>query len=174
MNQTQAAGGKIMNRSVSSVARYILRSMLTVFLVHFAYSCHDAGPEPDQPWLADHSDIADPAKRWAAYGVQDYAIVQTRNCFCPDGGKRFLITVRSGNIVSVVDLSNESNATERAGAFKTVAQLFDLIKSIDTTHVASFQASYDARYGYPLKIYVDPNARIADDEYGYETSIVSH
>lgn len=76
--------------------------------------------------------------------------------------------------MSVVDLSDNSNATDRAGAFKTVTGLFDLIKSIDTTSVASFQATYDARYGYPLKIFVDPNANIADEEYGYETEIVNH
>jgi hypothetical protein len=35
-----------------------------------------------------------------------------------------------------------------------------------------YQVSYDRRYGYPLRVYVDPSAQIADEEYGYETSIV--
>lgn len=54
----------------------------------------------------------------------------------------------------------------------TIPDLFALLRSIDMTKVASLQVSYDARYGYPVRVFVDPSARIADEEYGFETAIV--
>jgi len=62
---------------------------------------------------------------------------------------------------------------DRWGAFKTIDDLFALVKSIDTTAVASLLVSYDARYGYPLRVFVDPSIHIADEEYGYETEMVN-
>jgi hypothetical protein len=98
-----------------------------------------------------------------------------RTCFCGDGGKKFLITVRSGSISSIIDPTDGTIvAGDRWREFKTINELFDLVNSIDTTKVAHLQVSYDVRYGYPLKVFVDPSANIADEEYGYETEIVKH
>lgn len=136
-------------------------------------SCTDMGTAPDHGLLADHSGITDPELRWEAYAIQDYAILQARTCFCVDGGKKFLVTVRSGIIESVVDPTDGSVlAADRWGGFKTIPDLFALAKSIDTTTVASLQVSYDPRYGYPLRVFVDPSAQIADEEYGFETTII--
>lgn len=136
-------------------------------------SCKDVGTSPDKGLLADHSDIADPAQRWQAYALLDYSLLQSRDCFCVDGGRKFLITVRSGKIASIVDPGNGSPlGGDRWGDFKTIPDLFALVTSIDTTKVASLQVSYDARYGYPLRVFVDPSLQIADEEYGFETAVV--
>jgi hypothetical protein len=149
------------------------RAMLILFVICTASSCTDKGTEPDEGLLSDHSTIADPAKRWEAYGVDDYALLQMRTCFCGDGGKKFLITVRDGNIVSVVDpIEGTTIPDDRWWEFKTIAGLFDLVNSIDTSKVASLQVSYDVKYGYPLKVFVDQSANIIDEEYGYETELV--
>jgi hypothetical protein len=132
------------------------------------------GTEPEHGWLADHSGITDPAKRWDAYAIADYSMLQARDCFCIDGGKKFLVTVKSGNITSIVDPTDGSVlARDRWGAYKTIPDLFALVQSIDPAKVASLQVSYDARYGYPLRVFVDPSSQIADEEYGYETAIVN-
>ena len=147
--------------------------MLIVLLFALLTSCTDLGTGPGPGLLADHSDIADPAMRWAAYGVRDYAILQARDCFCVDGGKRFIVSVRSGAIAGVVNPADGSPLpADRWGAFRTIPELFALARSIDPAHVASFHVEYDPRYGYPRSIYVDPSAQIADEEYGYETAII--
>jgi hypothetical protein len=37
---------------------------------------------------------------------------------------------------------------------------------------ASLVVEYDTKFGFPKHIYVDPNAQIADEEYGYLTSSI--
>jgi hypothetical protein len=131
------------------------------------------GTAPDHGLLADHSGIPDPEQRWEAYVITDYSMLQSRTCFCVDGGKKFLITVRSGRIAGIVDPADGSVLPQaRWGAFMTVPELFALVRSIDPTNVASLQVSYDARYGYPVRVFVDPSTHIADEEYGFETAIV--
>jgi len=151
----------------------LLRTLSLAYLALMVSSCTDLGTAPEQGLLADHSGIADPVKRWEAYSLEDYSIIQVRTCFCADGGKKFLVTVRSGNIASVVDQSNGSALGEdRWGAFRTIPGLFTMVESIDTANVASYQFSYDPRYGYPRIVFVDPSAQIADEEYGYETELI--
>ena len=148
-------------------------SLPVLFLAVLSFSCTDLGTSPDHSLQADHSGIADPLQRWEAYAIQDYSILQARTCFCADGGRRFLVTVRSGKIAGVSDPSDGTALSpDRWGEFRTIGDLFALVRSIDTAAVAFFQVSYDRRYGYPLSVYVDPSAQIADEEYGYETSIV--
>jgi hypothetical protein len=136
-------------------------------------SCADLGTAPDNGLLADHSSISDPLLRWEAYALADYSMHQSRTCFCVDGGRNYLVTVRSGRIAGIVDPSDGSVLTpDRWGAFMTISDLFALVRSIDTTKVASLQVSFDPRYGYPRRVFVDPSAQIADEEYGLETAIV--
>jgi hypothetical protein len=136
-------------------------------------SCSDLGNAPAQGWLADYSSISDPAKRWQAYAIEDYSMLQAQTCFCADGGWKFLITVQSGRITGVVDPADgKVLAGNRWGAFRTIDDLFALVKSIDTTTVASLSVSYDARYGYPLRVFIDPSTHMADEEYGYETEML--
>ncbi len=100
-------------------------------------------------------------------------MLQAQTCFCIYGGRKFLVTVQSGSIAGVIDPADGKVLPgDRWGAFKTIDDLFALVKSIDTATVASLQVSYDTRYGYPLRVFVDPSAHIADEEYGYETEIV--
>jgi Family of unknown function (DUF6174) len=146
---------------------------LSVLCLFLLCSCADLGTAPEQGFLADHSGIADPLVRWEAYHINDYAFLQSRTCFCVDGGRNFLVTVRSGVIVQIVDpTTGFSLEADRWGDFKTIPELFALIHSIDPATVASIQVSYDSRYGYPLRVFVDPSVMIADEEYGFETSIV--
>ena len=148
------------------------RRLLTACLLALS-SCTDTGTAPQHGLIANYSGIADPETRWNAYAVQDYTLLQSRDCFCVYGGRKYLINVRSGKIASIIDPSDGSPlAPEGWGSYLTIPGLFALVKSIDTSAVAQFHVSYDPRYGYPVNLYVDPHAQIADDEYGYETEIV--
>jgi len=163
------------DRHAGSLKRRETLFRLLSFLCFAAifFSCADLGTAPVEGLLADHSGIADPVQRWEAYSLEDYSIVQIPTCFCADGGRKFLVTVRSGSIAGIVDQSDGSELGEdRWGAFRTIPGLFALIESIDTAHVASFRFTYDPRYGYPQILFVDPSAQIADEEYGFQTELV--
>lgn len=165
----------ILRQNVDSAPRWVRKATTALLLCVglLSFSCDDGGTSPQQGLLADHSGIVDPVKRWQAYGITEYSLLQTRTCFCADGGKKFLITVRSGGIASVVDPTDGGVlAAGRWADFKTIPDLFVLIGSIDTTKAASLQVSYDSRYGYPVRVFVDPSLQMADEEYGFETEIV--
>ncbi len=148
---------------------------LTLSLAITCLSCYEGKNQPESALTADHSAIADPQKRWQAYGVQDYSLLQTRTCFCDNGGKAFLVTVRQGSIANVVDPANGGNVPpEKWGEFKTVQGLFDLLKSVDSTKVATVSASYDTLYGYPRIILLDSSAVRSGDEFGFSTEIVKY
>ncbi len=36
---------------------------------------------------------------------------------------------------------------------------------------ASGRIEYDSTFGYPRSLFIDPNAQIADEEYGYVTTL---
>ena len=43
---------------------------------------------------------------------------------------------------------------------------------IPSVAIVGFSVEYDTKFGFPKHIYVDPNAQIADEEYGYLTTSV--
>lgn len=136
-------------------------------------SCADLGTAPEHGFLANHSGIPDPELRWEAYDIQDYALLQTRTCFCALSGKQFLVTVRGGSISNIVDPTDGSVlAADDWGGFKTIPELFALARSIDPATVAVLEVSYDPRYGYPARIFVNPSVAMGDAEYGFDTTLL--
>ena len=149
----------------------IRRLLPILWFAILSLSCTDFGTAPD--FLADHSSIADPMKRWEAYAVEDYTILQRHICYCADRANVLLITVRSGKIVSIVNPTDSSAfPANRRTEYKTIPDLFTLTRSIDTAAVYNFQVAYDPRYGYPTYVWVDPSHLVADEEYGYETELI--
>jgi len=150
------------------VNRTAIHSLILLLSV-IAFSCSKGTTDPD------YSSIPDPQARWHAYNFQSYTIEQIRSCFCAKAGTVFQVVVKGNVIVDVIDPSTKSSlpAAERQW-FKTVDQLFDIVHSVDTATVAAFHVEYDLRYGYPKNLYVDPNSQIADEEFGYGNSNLTH
>ena len=115
--------------------------------------------------------ISDPQSRWQAYGLKNYSIDQQLNCFCVNGGRWVKVVVKDNQVVNVVDVSNDSSLVMNQWAqYKSVDQLFTIIRSINKDSVALFRVEYDSTYGYPKSFYVDPSSHIADEEYGYNSN----
>ena len=108
--------------------------------------------------------------RWKSHNITHYTIEESRNCFCPSGGKWVRVEVRNDSVLGVVDIANDTLVSQMfAQQCKSVDQLFAVIASIDTHAVASFEVCYDSIHGYPVSFFVDPDSRIVDEEYGYST-----
>jgi hypothetical protein len=81
------------------------------------------------------------------------------------------VYIKDNQIVNVIDLSKGTSLPQNQWQwYKTVDQLFVMISGINKDSVASFRVDYDPTYGYPIKIFVDPSAQIADEEYGYNSN----
>jgi hypothetical protein len=146
--------------------KFMKRQRAIIFLVCVSLawcSCNDLGE------TLDHSDIVDPYARWRSYGFTDYEMLQTHNCFCAYRGP-YKVIVRANRVVSVIDPSNGLSLPREIQAwFKTVDELFAIIRTIDPGTVAAFTVEYDQLYGIP-SFFVDPSAQMADEEYGYSVT----
>ncbi len=105
---------------------------------------------------------------WETRGPAEYTVRENVSCFCPCPAA-FTLIVREGVPPDVTDV--EPNAGTPDGSpedaarlcARTVDQLFDLLQS----HVGEadrFHAEYDPDLGYPTRIEIDPDRRIADEE----------
>ncbi|HLB01428.1 MAG TPA: DUF6174 domain-containing protein [Bacteroidota bacterium] len=129
-------------------------------------SCSEGGLEPD------YSSIADPMARWEAYKYTDYTIEQVLSCFCPYGGIPIKVVVRNRQVFKVYQAGNGFTLPAAYWSqFQSIDGLFDVAESVNPDSVSVFTVEYDARYGFPTVIFVDPSDTIADEEYGFRTGV---
>lgn len=138
--------------------------------------CKDAGTDSGGGLVTttiteDHSSIPDPRARWQAYHLTDYVYDQQNSCFCVYGNEVCRVVVRDNKVADVIKKSDGKSLINSPAAqrYKTVDELFDLAGSLHADSVASLVITYDARFGYPSLISVDPNIHIADEEYSYQS-----
>lgn len=73
-----AAGEVNMNMRFPTRCPQIPHSLTILCFVLMSSSCTDEGTAPDEDWLADHSGISDPARRWQACAIEDYSMLQSQ------------------------------------------------------------------------------------------------
>ena len=79
------------------------------------------------------------------------------------------IEVQNGEIVSMV-ASNGGDMTPYQDTFRkraTIESLFDMLDSTTSTRVYKLEVQYDAKYGFPTSIVIDPYRMMTDDATGY-------
>ena len=135
-----------------------IKIQIGVLLLLFA-GCKDATSPPLS---------LDPYERWKSYNIHDYTIDQIRSCFCPYGGQTMRITVRSDTISSVKQLSDNSELPASiARAYLTVDSLFATIR---TSTKDSLVITYEATYGYPTFLDINPQTHAVDGGVAFSTS----
>lgn len=139
-----------------------MRFTLTL-LFALATACASAGP------TAVAREYTEARLAWAASGVTSYEVTVTPTCFCIN--RPVVVVVRNGVVESRRFVSDgQPVPATLAEAYPTVDGIFDLIAKAEREHAASVTAKYDARYGYPLSVYIDWQAGVADEESGYALS----
>jgi hypothetical protein len=120
-----------------------------------------SGPASDEA----PRELALARERWEAAGPAAYEMTLRRSCFCPpDWRGPFRVTVRDGAVASVTYEGAPVDA-ERA---VTVDALFDLVADAAARRAERLDVVYDPDWGYPARLFIDYDARIADEEVGYE------
>ncbi len=141
-----------------------IKLLYIIATITFLNSCNNS-VEPN------FSSIPDPYLRWRAYNISNYSIEQHHICFCSNRGLFAKITVQNNTITNVINRdTGVPLPPEEWQRYKTIDGLFEIIHSINRDSVAAFMVEYDGKYGYPKSFYVDPNAQIADEEYGYDSN----
>lgn len=107
---------------------------------------------------------------WESKAIQHYRFDLKVGCFCPWGGLMPLtVEVQNGRMVSMVahnggDISSYQDTFRK---YATIDDLFDTINLAISKRVDKLKVEYDATYGFPTTISIDPSKRIMDDETGY-------
>ncbi len=121
---------------------------------------------PPDPSIADGSaqrDLDAARAAWKAGGLMSYRWRIARGCFCPEPYTRARnVTVRGG-------VPSKRTANE-VREFATVTRLFRIVQSAIDRKVAVLTVSYDARLGYPRRVWIDVSPMIADEETSYRAS----
>jgi Family of unknown function (DUF6174) len=122
-------------------------------------SCKDHGLQPLPP---------DPYEKWRSYNFHNYSIDQMRVCYCPEGGQRVRIRVRSDTVASVIRLFDSSVVTTPAlRYYLTVDSLFAIIRG---STADSLGIRYNEVYGYPESLDINPQLHPVDGGVLYMTS----
>ncbi len=134
--------------------------IILIFLVAILPACSSV---ERQAYEKNHS-------LWEAQGIRHYRFHFRIGCMCPWYDLMPLtVEVQDGEIVSMV-ASNGGDITNYLETFRryaTIESLFGTVDAAISKRVDKLAVQYDARYGFPASIVIDPSRKIHDDETGY-------
>ena len=138
---------------------------LTAAVIFISF-CGDNSTHPiDIDWKI----YREPREVWNAHNIKNYTITEKVICFCPNASIDHELFVSNGEIDFIKNSdTNELLTGHSKELFKTIDELFDFLETIDPDSVADFEVEYHERYGYPVKLFIDYNEMMIDEEIGYE------
>lgn len=144
--------------------RQIFRAVLLLVLpLALGAQCAVLGPGRDGPQT-----LEDARRLWLQAGIDDYTLVLRRSCFCI-GIEPVQIVVRDGAAVSYTVIeSGEALPADQRAWYPTVEGLFTFVEEAREANAARIDVRYDGVRGYPVRIWVDYDEGIADEEMGFE------
>ena len=113
--------------------------------------------------------LEDARALWQEQGVEDYSVTVQMTCYCPpDVVQPLQMQVRDEKVVSA-DGSQQplENLNEDDLRRMTIESLFRFIEDALDREAHVLEVSYDAHYGFPVRIKYDGHEMIADDERQY-------
>ena len=134
---------------------------LLVFLILFITCSETESPETISSFEANK-------EKWENALILDYSFIFQVSCYCTiEYTRPKAVSVRDGKIVTVNDLAYSEEI--HRGIF-SINDLFKEIEKASNQNVAELKTTYDGFYGFPTKLYIDRDERIADEEIGYSIS----
>ena len=103
--------------------------------------------------------------KWESANIDTYQFEYSISCNCLDEDTLLrLVVVNAGEVVSQTIIKSHVALPLDQGRAESIAELFELI-AYEESRAESVTVEYDPDLGYPTKINVDIEKRIADDEY---------
>lgn len=108
-----------------------------------------------------------PIEKWKAHQIQNYTIDQSIDCFCLVEHNQVRITVRNGQIQSILRLPDLTLIQDSTKSFMIIDSLFTIIqaKQYDSIYV-----EYNKEYGFPELVDVNPQEHPVDGGIIYRTN----
>ncbi len=104
-------------------------------------------------------------QRWEAVSLIDYRFTFGRTCFCPpEFSPTVTITVKNKVVESVHNAQSGERLTNPPYSH-TIDDIFTIIQEAIDVGAAEVSATYDAKLGYPVDVYIDTYANSIDEEY---------
>lgn len=128
-----------------------------------------AGSCGSDPFAPDQDQLAKAEARWAGTGFASYDFDVRVSCFCV-ASSFGSVTISVRNLVPVSAVRTDSGKTVDTlylQQIATVDRMFASAHGFIAARPASFKATYDSSLGFPTMVQVDPNATVADDEFGF-------
>lgn len=124
--------------------------------------------EPE-PVTDAESELAANRERWESRGVEDYGYTLRRACECePEDAGPARVEVRRGETASVEAV--EGGPEIRREAFDSLDNFRELFRRVEAEMDAKpdeLTAEYDAEWGFPVYLHVDPRRDVRGDERGF-------
>jgi hypothetical protein len=114
-------------------------------------------------------------QRWEAEGPGSYTITLRRLCYCLEVEPR-QVTVTNGVVTDVrIEGADAPLPAEQWQWYPSVPALFDIIREAIELPAHSLDPEFHDTLGYALRVAIDWDAKVADEEVTYEvTSFVWH
>ena len=101
---------------------------------------------------------------WKNAHLSSYSYTYKRMCFCPPE-EDMVVKVQYGDVASAsYSPSNTPVLPDRLDDLMTVEDFFQVIQEAITNKVARLDVTYNATLGYPERIFIDIDERMADEE----------
>ncbi len=107
------------------------------------------------------AELADARAVWAAGATRSYDLTYRMLCFCPE--IVVSLEVRDGTLV---DRTIEGAPT--TDLIDGVEDLFSQVEAAINSAAFAIEVTYEPAYGYPARLYVDPEEQLLDEEHGVE------
>ncbi len=139
------------------------RLLRPVLILAALASC--GGPTHPDPLAPERDRLARHEALWRSQRITSYQFRYRQACYClPETTAPVVITVRDGSIAEVVKVGSGEPADASAPFYRSVEQIFDVIRTAIDDGAESLTVGYDEQLGYPRSVSVDPRRQVADDE----------
>jgi hypothetical protein len=114
--------------------------------------------------------------RWERAGIVAYTYMINTDCFCLPGYRAAVdVEVVGGHVTSVTFVDAElTGEVPDQHRFGTIAELLEIIQDAHDEDAHSIRAEYDEQMGFPVEVFIDYKATIADEEQGFRVSDVRY
>lgn len=144
---------------------------LAALVAHALPACDTlSGPTPPSaPTTLDEAQA-----QWAANGFAAYRYRFERTCFCSPAHLSARVTVRGDTVAALDDVRANGTPIQDTHHIvdrdmtRSIEQLFDIIRAAERTTIDSVAVTYDARYGHPKTLFVDPLQAMSSEDITYE------
>jgi hypothetical protein len=141
-------------------------------VVHPTPVAPPADPAPGaEPWRP-RAALEVARGRWAEGGIDDYRVDVERVCFCPPEWRGPVrVVVRDGVVIEQTYVEGGRPVTgDRVDLFPGIEGIFEFVDEALDESPQRLDAEYDRLTGRPIRVWVDYDERLADEERGFTTS----